>query len=61
MEMLYDAAGNADWLAMADAAIEEEDDICFDVAANVGQMFFNVSHMSWFRQAVAEELQDTLE
>lgn len=45
-------------LKRAEEAIENEDEICFDVAANVGQMFGNVKHMTWFKEAVAEELDE---
>lgn len=45
-----------DPLAKAKQAIENEDPICFDVAAEHGQMFGNVKHMRWFAEAVAEEL-----
>jgi hypothetical protein len=37
-------------------AIEREDDVCFDVAAEHGQIFGNVKHMKWFAEAVAEAL-----
>ena len=45
-----------DWYWRAEAAIEREDVACFDVAANIGQIFGNVKHMAWFVRAVAEEL-----
>ncbi|MBC8737014.1 hypothetical protein F6X40_09355 [Paraburkholderia sp. UCT31] len=38
--------------ARATQAIEDEEEMCFDVAANVGQMFGNVKHMQWFRRAL---------
>lgn len=37
-------------------AIEREDTVCFDVAAERGQMFANVKDMKWFVDAVAEAL-----
>lgn len=37
-------------------AIENEEEICYDVAAENGQIFDNVKHMKWFVEAVAEEL-----
>jgi len=40
----------------ARAAIQREDSVCFDVAAEYGQMFENVKHMKWFVRAVADEL-----
>lgn len=39
-------------------AIAEEDVVCFDVAANAGQIFANVKHMDWFVDAVAQELSE---
>ena len=43
-------------IAAALEAIEREDQVCFDVAAEHGQMFLNVKHMTWFVDAVAEAL-----
>jgi len=43
-------------LAQAMEAIENEDIVCFDVAAEYGQMFANVKHMTWFIEAVADEI-----
>jgi hypothetical protein len=37
-------------------AIEREDTVCFDVAAEHGQIFGNVKGMKWFVDAVAESL-----
>ncbi len=37
-------------------AIEQRKPICYDVAAEYGQMFDNVKHMRWFVRAVAEAL-----
>lgn len=45
-----------DPLEKARRAIMREDPICFDVAAEHGQMFGNVKHMKWFVEAVAEEM-----
>jgi hypothetical protein len=45
-----------DSLQAAREAIEREDDVCFDVAADHGQIFANVKHMTWFVEAVATEL-----
>jgi hypothetical protein len=45
-----------DWLQQADQAIQRKDAICYDVAALNGQIFDNVKHMKWFREAVALEL-----
>lgn len=45
-------------LSMADAAIEHGDDVALDVAANEGQIFHNVKHMTWFREAVADEFME---
>lgn len=36
--------------------IERRSKLCFDVAANMGQIFDNVKHMQWFVDAVADEL-----
>jgi hypothetical protein len=43
-------------LQQAREAIEREDDVCFDVCADRGQIFGNVKHMTWFLEAVAAEL-----
>lgn len=40
----------AEWL------IKNERQLAFDVAANHGQIFYNVMHMEWFIQAVMKEL-----
>lgn len=44
------------WKQAAEGAIDREDDVCFDVAVDCGQIFANVKHMTWFKKAVAEEL-----
>jgi len=49
-----------DVLKAADAYIERDDDLIYDVAANVEQIVDNVRHMKWFRHRVALELRDTL-
>ena len=36
--------------------IEQEHDLCFDVAADHEQQFYNVFHMEWFVEAVEQEL-----
>jgi hypothetical protein len=46
----------ADWIAMAQQAIENDDEIIYDVAAEVGQIVDNVKHMRWFVEAVAQQL-----
>ncbi len=38
------------------AAIHNEEQVCFDVAAENGQIFGNVKGMKWFVEAVAEAL-----
>jgi len=43
-------------LQLAQKLIDDGDEICYDVAANQGQMFDNVKHMRWFVKAVAEEV-----
>ena len=45
------------FLSRASEAIEDADMVCFDVAAEHGQMFGNVKHMTWFVEAVADELE----
>jgi hypothetical protein len=45
-----------DRIQAAKEAIENGDDICYDVAANHGQIFDNVKHMGWFIEEVANEL-----
>ena len=47
---------NRNPIAEALAAIDREDTVCFDVAAEHGQMFLNVKHMKWFVDTVAEAL-----
>jgi hypothetical protein len=47
---------NRNPIAEALAAIERQDTVCFDVAAENGQIFLNVKHMKWFVDAVAEAL-----
>ena len=42
-----------DYLSKADEAIEQETDDAFDCAANHGQMFDNVKHMTAFQEMVA--------
>lgn len=46
-----------DYFAKALRAIETEKSICFDVAAEHGQIFSNVCGMRWFVEAVAEALE----
>lgn len=43
-------------MTRARKAIERRATVCFDVAAECGQMFDNIKHMSWFVAAVADEL-----
>jgi hypothetical protein len=45
-----------DVLNAAREAIERKDAVCFVVAAEHGQIFANVKHMTWFAEAVAEAL-----
>lgn len=40
---------------VVDNAIKRGDDVCYDVAANEGQVFGNVKHMQWFRDAMAQD------
>jgi len=47
-----------DYLTQADELIEAEDTLAFDVADLHGQIFANVKHMRWFREAVAEMLSE---
>lgn len=44
------------YLALADDAIKAESVDAFDVAADCGQMFGNVKHMTWFRERLAYQL-----
>jgi hypothetical protein len=48
-------------MSRAEEAIANEETIIYDVAANYGQMVDNVKHMSWFVQAVADEIRLDLE
>ena len=50
----------ADVLTSAQKCIDDDHDLIYDVAANVGQLVDNVRHMKWFRHRVALELRDTL-
>jgi hypothetical protein len=45
-------------IAQARELIEQDDQLIYDVAANLGQIVANVKHMAWFRIAIAEEVQD---
>lgn len=45
-----------DKIQQAREAIERGDEICYDVAAEHGQIFDNVKHMRWFIEAVSEQL-----
>lgn len=45
-------------LTTAQRMIAHEKELCFDVAAEHGQMFGNVKHMTWFVDAVADALGD---
>jgi hypothetical protein len=49
--------GASDPLTAALAAIEREDQVCFDVCAEHGQMFGNVKGTRWLAEAVAEALE----
>lgn len=46
------------FLQLAQEAIEADDPIIYDVAAEHGQIVDNVKHMSWFVKAVAEALEE---
>ena len=48
-------------LIAADVAIDADDDLIYDVAAECGQIVQNVQHMRWFRVAVAEALAERAE
>ncbi len=43
-------------IATARRHIERESELAYDVASEVGQIFSNVKHMSWFLKAVLVEL-----
>ena len=45
-----------DVLRRADALIEDDDNLIYDVAAERGQIVDNIKHMRWFRHAVALEV-----
>jgi hypothetical protein len=55
-QRFVDACEPCDPLQAAKEAIKREDDVCFDVAAEHGQQFANVRHMTWYVEAVAAEL-----
>lgn len=44
---------------LVDELIEEENYLCYDVVSNHGQMFDNVKHTKWFREALKEHIQET--
>lgn len=46
------------WLAEAEACIACDGTEAHDLAAEHGQIFDNVKHMTWFIRALAEQLQD---
>ena len=46
-------------LACAYDAISAKLDVAYDVAAEHGQIFDNVAHMTWFRDAVADEIEES--
>lgn len=50
----------AELKARADAAVEREESFVFDVCAAYGQMFGNVQHLAWFREAVARWLTENV-
>lgn len=50
-----------DLMKRAKVAIEEDEPVIYDVAANEGQVVNNVKHMRWFIEAVAQELGATEE
>jgi hypothetical protein len=43
-------------LNAGDQAIEDETDVAFDTASDSCQIFGNVKHMAWFREAVARSI-----
>lgn len=47
---------DVDWIAEAETAIENETDEAYDYCHSVGQIFENVSHMTWFRKGLADYL-----
>ena len=40
-------------------AIARREQVCFDICADLGQIFRNVKHMDWFLKTVMEEFVDT--
>jgi hypothetical protein len=50
----------ADLEARALDAIEKEEDIVYDTAAEVGQIVGNVSHMHWFKKAIMRALTENV-
>lgn len=50
-------AATAESQRLAAWAIEHDDALIHDVAANVGQIVGNVKHTRWFRDAVAEAIE----
>ena len=50
--------GSAEFLGAAEQAIQNDDQIIYDVASNAGQLVDNVKHMQWFVDAVAQALSE---
>ena len=53
---LGDKAMSTTFERAAQEAIDSRSVVAFDVCAEHGQIFDNVKHMRWFRDAVANEL-----
>jgi len=51
-------ATNPEWIREAEALIEADDPMIYDVAADSGQIVANVKHMPWFVNAVAQWLEE---
>ena len=51
-------AASPEAMQLAQELIDRDDDLIYDVAANVGQIVDNIRHMQWFVEAVADELND---
>jgi len=57
--VLKEVASMEDLYARARQAIEADEEVVHDVAANRGQIVDNVKHMNWFLSSVAERLANT--
>lgn len=46
------------YIQRAQSAIENKETVVYDVAADCGQIVDNVKHMTWFVEAVAQQIRE---